>query len=59
MGLAGKLEPILSRSVFEDGMYLCFSKARVSPALVDAFSRALQQFKQTEAFQAIRQKYMP
>ena len=59
MGLAGMFEPLLSRSVFEDGMYLCFSKARVSPALVDAFSRALKQFKQTEEFQAIYRKYFP
>jgi polar amino acid transport system substrate-binding protein len=59
MGLSGKIEPILSRSVLEDGQYICFSKARVSPALVDAFSRALKQFKQTEAFQAIYRKYFP
>ncbi len=59
LGLAGKVEPLLSRSVFKDGMYLCFSKARLSPALVDAFSRALKQFKQTKAFQAIYSKYFP
>jgi polar amino acid transport system substrate-binding protein len=59
MGLAGKLEPLLSRSVFEDGMYLCFSKARISPSFVDAFSNALKQFKQTQAFQAIYRKYFP
>jgi polar amino acid transport system substrate-binding protein len=59
VGLSGKIEPLLSRSVIEDGTYLCFSKARVSPALVDAFSRALKQFKQTEAFQAIYRKYFP
>jgi polar amino acid transport system substrate-binding protein len=59
MGLSGKIEPLLSRSVIEDGFYVCFSKARVSPALVDAFSQALKQFKQTEAYQAIYQKYFP
>jgi polar amino acid transport system substrate-binding protein len=59
MGLSGKIEPLLSHSVIEDGIYVCFSKARVSPALIDAFSRALKQFKQTEAFQAIYQKYFP
>jgi polar amino acid transport system substrate-binding protein len=58
-GLSGKIEPLLSRSVIEDGYYVCFSKARVSPSLVDAFSRALRQFKQTEAFQAIYRKYFP
>jgi polar amino acid transport system substrate-binding protein len=59
IGLSGKIEPLLSRSVLEDAEYVCFSKARVSPALVDAFSRALRQFKETEAFQAIYRKYFP
>jgi polar amino acid transport system substrate-binding protein len=59
MGLSGTIEPLLSRSVIEDGFYVCFSKARVSPALVDTFSRALREFKQTEAFQAIYHKYFP
>ena len=59
MGLSGTIEPLLSRSVIEDGFYVCFTKARVSPALVDAFSRALREFKQTEAFQAIYHKYFP
>lgn len=57
--LSGKIEPLLSRSVIEDGYYVCFTKARVSPALVDTFSRALKQFKQTEAFEAIHRKYFP
>ena len=59
LGLSETIEPLLSRSVFEGGIYTCFSKARVSPAFVDAFSRALKQFKQTEAFQAISRKYFP
>jgi polar amino acid transport system substrate-binding protein len=59
MGLSGKIEPLLSRSVIEGGLYVCFTKGRVSPSFVDAFSRALKQFKQTEAFQAIHQKYLP
>jgi polar amino acid transport system substrate-binding protein len=59
LGLSGKIEPLLSRSVIDDGIYLCFSRARVSPSLVDAFSQALTQFKQTEAFQAIYRKYFP
>jgi polar amino acid transport system substrate-binding protein len=57
--LSGKIEPLLSRSVIEDGFHVCFSKARVSPAFVDAFSQALKQFKQTEAFQTIYRKYFP
>ena len=59
MGLAAKIEPLLSRSVIDDGEYVCFGKARVSPPFVDAFSSALKQFKQTEAFQAIYRKYFP
>jgi polar amino acid transport system substrate-binding protein len=58
-GLAGKIEPLLSRSVSEGGVYVCFSKARVAPSFVEAFSRALKQFKQTAAFQAIYSKYYP
>jgi polar amino acid transport system substrate-binding protein len=59
LGLSGKIEPLLSSSVIEDGIYLCFSRARVSPALVDAFSQALKEFKQTEAFRVIYRKYFP
>jgi polar amino acid transport system substrate-binding protein len=59
MGLSGQIEPLLSRSVMESGYYVCFSKARVDPAFVEAFSRALREFKQTDAFQAIYHKYFP
>jgi len=59
LGFSGKIRPLLSRSVVEDGIYVCFSKARVSPIVVDAFSRALKQFKQTEIFQTIHHKYYP
>lgn len=59
MGLSGKVEPLLSRSVSEGGVYVCFTKARVAPAFVEAFSRALKQFKQTDAFQTIYRKYFP
>jgi polar amino acid transport system substrate-binding protein len=59
MGLSVKIVPLLSRSVFEAGFYTCFTKSRVSPALVATFSRALKQFKQTEAYQAIYRKYYP
>jgi polar amino acid transport system substrate-binding protein len=58
-GLSEEIEPLLSRSVIEDGFSVCFSKARVSPSLVEAFSRALKEFKQTEAFQVIYRKYFP
>jgi polar amino acid transport system substrate-binding protein len=59
MGLSGTIEPLLSRSVFEGGVYVCFTKARVAPSFVEAFSRALTQFKQTEAFREIYHKYFP
>jgi polar amino acid transport system substrate-binding protein len=57
--LSGKIEPLLSRSVIEQGVYVCFTKARVSSSFVEAFSRALKQFKQTDAFRAIYRKYVP
>jgi polar amino acid transport system substrate-binding protein len=59
MGLYGKVEPLLSRSLTEDDVYVIFSKARISPDFVDAFSSALHQFKQTEVFQGIYRKYFP
>jgi polar amino acid transport system substrate-binding protein len=59
IGLSGKIEPLLSQSAFDASYYVCFRKARVSPSLVDAFSRALKQFKQTGAFEAIYRKYFP
>jgi hypothetical protein len=30
--LFGKIEPLLSRCVTEQGVYVCFNKARVSPS---------------------------
>jgi polar amino acid transport system substrate-binding protein len=57
LGLSKEITPLLSRSVVEKGIYTCFSRARVSPSLVDAFSRALKRFKQTESFQDLLRKY--
>lgn len=59
LGLDGKVQPLLSRSLKEGDMYVIFSKERVSPAFVDAFSAALHQFKHIEAFRAIYGKYFP
>jgi polar amino acid transport system substrate-binding protein len=59
LGLESKVQPLSSRSLKEDDMYVIFSKERVSPAFVDSFSNALHQFKQTEAFRAIYRKYFP
>ena len=59
LGLDAKVEPLRSRSLKEDDMYVIFSKERISPDFVDAFSNALHQFKQTDAFRAIYRKYFP
>jgi polar amino acid transport system substrate-binding protein len=59
LGLDGKVQPLSSRSLREDDMYVIFSKERVSPAFVGTFSDALHQFKRTEAFRAIYRKYFP
>jgi polar amino acid transport system substrate-binding protein len=53
MELSGKVEPLPSRSLNEAGLYVIFSKARVSPSFVNAFSHVLKQFKQTEEFREI------
>jgi hypothetical protein len=57
MGLSGEIAPPLSRSVMDVGVYVCFSKERVPPAFVNAFSQELREFKQTETFRAISRKY--
>jgi polar amino acid transport system substrate-binding protein len=59
LGLAGKIQPLSSRSLKEDDMYVIFSRQRVAPGLVGAFSDALHEFKHTEAFRAIYNKYFP
>jgi polar amino acid transport system substrate-binding protein len=59
LGLDRKVQPLLPRSLEEDDMYVIFSRQRVAPAFVAAFSDALHQFKQTEAFRAIYGKYFP
>ena len=59
LNLEGKIEPLPSRSLKEDDLYVIFSKERVAPAFVETFSEALRQFKQTEAFRAIYRKYFP
>jgi polar amino acid transport system substrate-binding protein len=59
LNLEGRIEPLPSRSLKEDDLYVIFSKERIAPAFVEAFSEALRQFKQTEAFRAIYRKYFP
>jgi polar amino acid transport system substrate-binding protein len=59
IGLSEKIAPLLSRCALEVSVYVCFTKTRVSPSFVDAFSNALKQFKQTEAYQVLYRKYFP
>jgi polar amino acid transport system substrate-binding protein len=59
LGLDGQVQPLSSRSLKEDDMYVIFSRQRASPTFVAAFSDALHQFKQTDAFRAIYGKYFP
>src|SRR5207244_2157638 len=42
LSLEGKIEPLPSRSLKEDDLYVIFSKERVAPAFVQAFSEALR-----------------
>jgi polar amino acid transport system substrate-binding protein len=53
------IQPLPGAVLKEDAMYLIFSKRTVSPELVNAFSKALRQFKQTGEFRAIFQRYFP
>jgi polar amino acid transport system substrate-binding protein len=57
LGLRDKVVPLLSKSLKEDDLYVIFSKKRVTPGFVAAFSAALHDFKQTDTFQAISRKY--
>lgn len=59
LALSGKVEALPARPVIERNIGTCFTKGRVSPAFVAAFSHALKRFKQTEAFQALKRKYSP
>jgi polar amino acid transport system substrate-binding protein len=59
LGLDGTIEPLLARSLKEDNLYVIFSKERIAPAFVEAFSEALRRFKQTDVFRAIYRKYFP
>jgi ABC-type amino acid transport substrate-binding protein len=57
MRLSGKIEPLLPSGVVDGGQYVCFSKRRIAPSFVAAFSYALKRFKHTQALKAIYQKY--
>ena len=58
-GLSGMVEPLMSHRVIEQDVYVCFTKDRVEPTFIDAFSRTLKEFKQTDAYRAILVKYSP
>jgi len=53
----GVIQPLPGAVLKEDSMYLIFSKRTVPLSLVQSFSKALHQFKQTEEYRAIFQRY--
>lgn len=54
---AVNLVPNMDIMIKNDGLYLAFSRDRVSKEFVDAFTRELRLFKKTKAFEKLRQKY--
>src|SRR5260370_9381609 len=52
LGPDRQIEPLLSRSLKEDNLFVIFSKRRVTPDFVDRFSEAWHRFKQTGDFRA-------
>ncbi len=56
-GLKGKVVPLLTRIIKEDKLYIIFSKKTINPDFVGEFSRKLKNFKKTEKYQRIYDKY--
>lgn len=57
MGLTGKIQPLPSPIIKEDDLFIIFSKKTVAPEFVERFSASLRQFKKTDAYRAIHEKY--
>ncbi|MEA3353163.1 MAG: transporter substrate-binding domain-containing protein [Campylobacterota bacterium] len=57
LGLQGKVKPILSHTIKEDGLYMIFSKKTVSKDFVERFSNQLAKFKNSERYLEIHKKY--
>ena len=56
-GLKDKIIPLLSRIIKEDNLYIIFSKKTVTSDFVKEFSSELRNFKKTNEYQLIYEKY--
>jgi polar amino acid transport system substrate-binding protein len=57
MNLTAAIRPLPSPVIKEDNLYIIFSKKTVSPQLVGRFSATLRDFKTTDAYRVIYEKY--
>ncbi|MBU0971571.1 MAG: transporter substrate-binding domain-containing protein [Proteobacteria bacterium] len=57
MGLTDQIEPLLSKVIQESELYILFSKKTMEAEFVKLFSENLRQFKQTEKYKQINEKY--
>ncbi|GAB0150341.1 transporter substrate-binding domain-containing protein [Marichromatium sp. PS1] len=58
MGMLDSAVPITAHPIKSDGIYIIFSKARVSPELVERFSVELARFKQEPEYQQLLRDYL-
>ena len=56
-GLKGKIVPLLTRIIKEDNLYIIFSKKITAPDFVKEFSHELKNFKRTNEYQRLYEKY--
>jgi polar amino acid transport system substrate-binding protein len=56
--VGGGIHPNPDYEIRRDGLYLVFNKRRVSERLAQRFSEELKEFKTTEAYKALWNKYM-
>ncbi|MEZ4529358.1 MAG: ABC transporter substrate-binding protein, partial [Desulfobacterales bacterium] len=52
-----KIIPLRDKPIKSDGLYLIFSKSRISKETAEQFSAELKKFKQEEAYQILCKKY--
>lgn len=58
LNLSNEIVPLSKYPLKKDYLFLMFSKSTVSPKLVNSFSDALREFKKTEKYKAIYNKYL-
>ncbi|KXX65834.1 hypothetical protein AY586_08690 [Marichromatium gracile] len=58
LGMLDSAVPITAHPIKTDGIYIIFSKARVSPELVERFSVELDRFKQGPEYQQLLRDYL-